>query len=112
MPTPGDQVAAVADINQSTCPGGYPPNTTCKVYVHGKYFLVSQPAGQLIVEVVIDGNVAYSQTYQAPGGGRQFGSLMQFQVPQGAKEVDYEAILKDVTGKTLATSKPYVTYAH
>jgi hypothetical protein len=111
IPSPGDQVVSTADMQTSNCQGGYPPGFTCKVYVHGRYFLMTQPAGQLVVETVIDGKVAYSQTYQAPGGGHQFGSLMQFQVQQGAKEVDFEAILEDVSGKTLAASKPYVTYA-
>jgi hypothetical protein len=111
MPPAGDNIAAVADLQTSTCPGGYPPGYTCKVYVHGRYYLYSHPAGQLIVETVVDGKVAYSQTYQAPAGPHAFGSLMQFSVQKGAKEVDFIAILEDLTGNTLAKSKPIVTYA-
>lgn len=110
MPSPGDNVAAVADLQTSNCSAGYPPGYVCKTYVHGRYFLYSHPAGQLIVEVVVDGQVNYSQTYQAPGGPHAFGSLMQFSVPKGAHEVDFVAILEDLTGNTLAKSKPIVTY--
>jgi hypothetical protein len=110
MPTPWDEIDATPQLRLSNC-FNYPRNVQCKVYVSGAYELVSQAAGKVVIEVLIDHNVAASQTIApAPAGGHRFGWTMQFTVPNGSHEIDYEAFLQDAQGKQLADSGLFQTH--
>ena len=110
MPTPWDEIDATPQLRLSNC-FTYPRNVQCKVYVSGAYELVSQVAGQVVIEVLIDNKVAASQTIApAPPSGHRYGWTMQFTVPNGSHEIDYEAFLEDAQGKQLANSGPYQTH--
>lgn len=111
VPTPYDAIQASPNVRTSNCQG-YPRNVDCKVNVSGAFYLKSQPAGQVVIQVLIDHNVVSSHTIQAPNGGYRFTWTMEFTVPSGSHEVDYQALLESTQGSVLAKSVPYVTYAN
>lgn len=111
-PTPTDTIYGKADVLQSDCADGYEPGQVCTVYYHGVYDLISQSAGKVVFEVVIDGVPANSQAYVAPGGAHRFGGNLKFTVPPHAKQIIYDCMLEDATGKVIIKSAPQTTYGY
>jgi hypothetical protein len=109
IPTPGDTIGGTADVKLSDCAMGYDPGSTCHVYNHGRYYLQSTATATLLISVTIDGNVAASKTFVAPGGAHQYGFTMVFTIPEHAKKIVYQTFLKDATGKVLASTNPIET---
>lgn len=107
--TPGDAVNVTPDMRQSNC-WVYPRNINCNVYVHGVEYLMSHPAGQVVVQVLIDSNVVASHTIPAPKGGYRYGWTMQFTIPSGKHDLAFEAIVEDTGGNVLAKADPYVIH--
>jgi hypothetical protein len=111
-PTPSDGISGGANVLHSDCADGYEPGAQCTVYYQGNYQLASQPTGKVVFEVVIDGTVADSQLYVAPGGPHRFGGNLKFTVPPHAKKIVYDCMLEDATGKVLVKSQPQVTFGY
>jgi hypothetical protein len=111
-PTAGDIIYGKPDVLQSNCAAGYEPGQQCTVYYHGSYQLVSQPAGKVVYEVVIDDVVANAVTYVAPGGAHRYGGNLKFVVPPHAHKIVYDCMLEDASGKVLVKSAPVTTYGY
>jgi hypothetical protein len=111
-PTPTNTIYGKADVVQSNCADGYEAGQQCSVYYHGVYDLISQAAGKVVFEVVIDGVNANSQTYAAPAGAHRFGGALKFTIPPHAKKVVYDCLLEDASGKVLTQSAPQTTYGY
>lgn len=109
--TPGDAINVQPDMRQSNC-WVYPRNINCNVYVHGNEYLMSQTAGQVVVEVLIDNNVVASHTIPAPKGGYRYGWTLTFQIPSGQHDLSFESMVEDTSGKVLAKADPYVIHLH
>ena len=110
--TPADYVAGNADVLHSNCGLGYEPGAQCTVYYNGYYALVTRPTGRLMFNVTIDGTVANSVDWVAPGGGHRFGDNLKFTVPAHAHKIIYQSFLEDATGKVIASSSQQVTYGY
>jgi hypothetical protein len=112
IPTPKDAIVGLAHRQgDPACESSYPDNQPCTVNYSGRYWLNEQ-VGKVVIEARIDGVVADTKTYVAPGDHRAYGydTSLVFTVPKGAREVDYQAFLEDPAGNILAQTPVERTY--